>query len=358
MASGWTTSSRMRLPPLRRPRSLSTSTERTSRSASSTPAPTRWRGSSLQTASSPGDRVAVLLDRGPEAYAALFALMKVRATFVPLDANHPPERIGYVLRDAAVSLIVAHLQDRRPLRRLRIPRLILDKARRRDRGGERRAARRRRARPAGRGALLCSLHFGHDRPPQRGRSRASQHLQFRPRRGGALRFRSGRSRLSGHVARLRLLGRGALGSTPRRRDDRFPTPRQRPSSTGSSPTSLSRARNLPVLRADPARLHRARFAEAAYCCLSAAKPAHQPSSSAGAGRGGSCSTATARPRRRLPRRFGRLSPDRPVTIGRPLPTYSIAILDPVRDEALAVANPAKSPSAELASPKATSTGLS
>jgi non-ribosomal peptide synthetase component F len=56
------------------------------------------------------DRVAVLLDRGPEAYAALFALMKVRATFVPLDANHPPERIGYVLRDAAVSLIVAHLR--------------------------------------------------------------------------------------------------------------------------------------------------------------------------------------------------------------------------------------------------------
>jgi AMP-binding enzyme len=37
----------------------------------------------------PGDRVAVLLDRGSEAYAALLALMKARATYVPLDANLP-----------------------------------------------------------------------------------------------------------------------------------------------------------------------------------------------------------------------------------------------------------------------------
>ena len=78
----------------------------------------------------PGDRVAVLLDRGPEAYAALFALMKARATFVPLDANHPPERIGYVLRDAAVSLIVAHLRMAERFVDSVIPRLILDKARR------------------------------------------------------------------------------------------------------------------------------------------------------------------------------------------------------------------------------------
>src|SRR5208337_4733390 len=77
-----------------------------------------------------GDRVAVLLDRGPEAYAALFALMKVRATFVPLDANHPPERVGYVLRDAAVSLIVAHLRMADRFVDSVIPQLILDKARR------------------------------------------------------------------------------------------------------------------------------------------------------------------------------------------------------------------------------------
>ena|SRR5271166_4377196 len=34
--------------------------------------------------------------------------------------------------------------------------------------------------------------------------------------------------------------------------------------------------------------------------------------------------------------LGRLSPEKPVTIGRPLPTYSIAILDPNRDEAFAL----------------------
>jgi non-ribosomal peptide synthetase component F len=78
----------------------------------------------------PGDRVAVLLDRGAKAYAALFALMKVRATFVPLDANHPPERVGYVLRDASVSLIVTHLRMADRFIGSAIPRLILDKARR------------------------------------------------------------------------------------------------------------------------------------------------------------------------------------------------------------------------------------
>ena len=64
-----------------------------------------------------GDRVAVLLDRGPEAYAALFALMKARAAYVPLDANHPVERMGYVLRDASVSACRYSPQGRRPVRR-------------------------------------------------------------------------------------------------------------------------------------------------------------------------------------------------------------------------------------------------
>ena len=77
----------------------------------------------------PGDRVAVLLDRGPEAYAALFALMKARATYVPLDANHPPERINYVLRDASVSLVVAHLGVADRLADSAIPRLFLDRER-------------------------------------------------------------------------------------------------------------------------------------------------------------------------------------------------------------------------------------
>ena len=42
----------------------------------------------------PGDRVGVLLDRGAEAYVALLALMKAGAAYVPLDANHPADRLA------------------------------------------------------------------------------------------------------------------------------------------------------------------------------------------------------------------------------------------------------------------------
>ena len=75
----------------------------------------------------PGDRVAVLLDRGPEGYAALFALMKARAAYVPLDPNHPAGRIGYILRDASASLVFAELRVADRLADCAVPRLFLDK---------------------------------------------------------------------------------------------------------------------------------------------------------------------------------------------------------------------------------------
>ncbi|MGO9742077.1 MAG: Pls/PosA family non-ribosomal peptide synthetase [Roseiarcus sp.] len=62
----------------------------------------------------PGDRVGALLDRGLEAYVALYALLKAGAAYVALDANHPADRVAYILSDSAVSLALAHsrLADR------------------------------------------------------------------------------------------------------------------------------------------------------------------------------------------------------------------------------------------------------
>jgi non-ribosomal peptide synthetase-like protein len=77
----------------------------------------------------PGDRVAVLLNRGLEAYVALFALLKARAVYVPLDANHPPERIRYILADAAATLAVVHLRLADRFAECKVPLLVLDKAR-------------------------------------------------------------------------------------------------------------------------------------------------------------------------------------------------------------------------------------
>ena len=76
-----------------------------------------------------GDRVGVLLDRGVEAYVALFALLKARATYVPLDPNHPPERIRYILADAGATLVVAHLRLADRLSGLEIAQITLDNAR-------------------------------------------------------------------------------------------------------------------------------------------------------------------------------------------------------------------------------------
>ena len=83
----------------------------------------------IQNGVRPGDRVAVLLDRGLEGYVALFALLKARAVYVPLDVNYPPERIRHVLTDANASLIAAHLRLADLFADCGIPQFILDKAR-------------------------------------------------------------------------------------------------------------------------------------------------------------------------------------------------------------------------------------
>jgi amino acid adenylation domain-containing protein len=56
----------------------------------------------------PGSRVAVCLERCPDMVAALLAAWKAAATYVPLDPEHPADRLGYTLADsAAVALITS-----------------------------------------------------------------------------------------------------------------------------------------------------------------------------------------------------------------------------------------------------------
>src|SRR5208337_115126 len=74
----------------------------------------------------PGDRVAVLIDRGVDAYVALFALLKAGAAYVPLDANHPADRIRFILSDAGATLAVTHLRLADRFADGDIPTLILD----------------------------------------------------------------------------------------------------------------------------------------------------------------------------------------------------------------------------------------
>jgi aspartate racemase len=54
----------------------------------------------------PESRVAVLLDRTPNALVALLGVLKAGGVFVPLDANYPRERMALLYEDAKPSVVV------------------------------------------------------------------------------------------------------------------------------------------------------------------------------------------------------------------------------------------------------------
>jgi non-ribosomal peptide synthetase-like protein len=55
----------------------------------------------------PGTRVGILLRRSPEMYAALLAIGKTGAAYVPIDPSCPFDRVAFIARDAELCLIVS-----------------------------------------------------------------------------------------------------------------------------------------------------------------------------------------------------------------------------------------------------------
>ncbi len=53
-----------------------------------------------------GAMVGLCLPRGPEMVAALFGVLKAGGTYVPLDPDHPAERLAFTARDAALAALV------------------------------------------------------------------------------------------------------------------------------------------------------------------------------------------------------------------------------------------------------------
>ncbi|MEU2674396.1 amino acid adenylation domain-containing protein [Streptomyces sp. NPDC007164] len=54
----------------------------------------------------PGAAVAVCLERGPEQITALLAVLKSGAAYLPLDPEHPADRLAYMIADARAVLVV------------------------------------------------------------------------------------------------------------------------------------------------------------------------------------------------------------------------------------------------------------
>lgn len=53
-----------------------------------------------------GDRVAMLMERGPDLVTALFGVLKAGAAYVPVDPGYPNERIAFLVRDSAATAVL------------------------------------------------------------------------------------------------------------------------------------------------------------------------------------------------------------------------------------------------------------
>ncbi len=58
-----------------------------------------------------GDNVALVLKRGFEMIASMFAIMKIGACYIPIDVEFPKDRIKYILNDCNAKLIVTNIDN-------------------------------------------------------------------------------------------------------------------------------------------------------------------------------------------------------------------------------------------------------
>lgn len=56
----------------------------------------------------PGSLVGLAVDRSAEAIAAMMGIMRLGAAFVPLDPDYPPDRLGFMVGDATIGVMVGH----------------------------------------------------------------------------------------------------------------------------------------------------------------------------------------------------------------------------------------------------------
>ncbi|HEU0053417.1 MAG TPA: amino acid adenylation domain-containing protein, partial [Longimicrobium sp.] len=66
----------------------------------------------------PEARVGVCMERAPELLVAILGVLKAGGAYVPMDPSHPAERIGYVLDDSGVGVLLTQeaLRERVPFR--------------------------------------------------------------------------------------------------------------------------------------------------------------------------------------------------------------------------------------------------
>ena len=74
----------------------------------------------------PEVRVGICLERSPETVVAILGVLKAGGAYVPIDPAYPADRIGYLLEDSGVALVVAQDGTRSAVPSSSIPVLTLD----------------------------------------------------------------------------------------------------------------------------------------------------------------------------------------------------------------------------------------
>jgi amino acid adenylation domain-containing protein len=65
----------------------------------------------LELGVSRGDRVGIHLEKSIESVLAIYGALKAGATYVPLDADAPDSRLGYIARDCEIHCVVTRLEE-------------------------------------------------------------------------------------------------------------------------------------------------------------------------------------------------------------------------------------------------------
>ena len=53
-----------------------------------------------------GSAVGVMLDRGPDLYVAILAVLKAGAAYLPMDPGYPEDRLKFMASDAAIQVLI------------------------------------------------------------------------------------------------------------------------------------------------------------------------------------------------------------------------------------------------------------
>ena len=74
-----------------------------------------------------GDRIAILMDKSLNTYAALLAILKTGGAYIPLDISFPEDRIEYIISDADAKAVITLSDFSEKFDNLTIPKFYLDK---------------------------------------------------------------------------------------------------------------------------------------------------------------------------------------------------------------------------------------